>query len=168
VSLGTIRSGVCWLAVSVLITACASAAAADPARATFVIEGKTVTLVAGRAEQEAAPGSATKVVTTLGAERAAADLDGDGRADAAVTLTQQPGGSGTFTYVAVVLNPASGPVATNAIRIGDRIKVSALRVEGTSVVLEYLDRSPTDPFTTAPSIATTKRFAVRDGKLQTQ
>jgi hypothetical protein len=168
VNLASLRSGLWSLGVSVLIVACASAAAADPARATFVIEGKAVTLVAGRAEQEAAPGSATKVITTLGVERAAGDLDGDGRADTAVTITQQPGGSGTFTYVAVVLNPTDGPLATNAIRIGDRIKVSALRIDGTSVVLEYLDRAPTDPFSTAPSIATTKRFTVRDGKLQSQ
>ena len=153
------------LCLAVLVAGCTTVAAPDPARSTFVIEGRTVTLVAGRAEVEAAPGSATKIVTTLGTD-AVGDFDGDGRADAVVTLVQQPGGSGSFTYVAVVLDPASGPRATNAIRIGDRIKVTGLRVDSSVVVLDYLDRAPTDPFTTAPSIATTKRFAVKDGKLQ--
>jgi hypothetical protein len=168
VSAAAIRSAAWSVCLASLLTACATVAAPDPAGATFVIEGKTVTLVAGRAEVEAAPGSASKVVTTLGAEKAVADLDGDGRRDAAVTLVQQPGGSGSFTYLAVVLSAASGLSATNAIRIGDRIKVTGLRVDSGVVVLDYLDRAPTDPFTTAPSIATTKRFAVKDGKLQPQ
>ena len=163
-----VRSVVGSLCLAALMTSCATVAAPDPAGATFVLEGKTVTLAGGRAEIGAAPGSATKIVTTLGTDRAVADLDGDGRPDAAVTVVQQPGGSGSFTYVAVVLNAAGGPTATNAIRIGDRVKVTGLRVDSSAVVLDYLDRAPTDPFTTAPSIATTRRFAVKDGKLQPQ
>ena len=155
------------LAAAVL-AACSAAAAADPAVATFLVEGKPVTLVAGRAEAEAAPGSASRVVTTLAAERAVGDLDGDGRPDTGVTLTQQSGGSGTFSYVAAVLNSSSGPVGTNAIRVGDRIKITGLRLDGAVIVLEYLDRATGEPFTTAPSVATTKRFVVRDGKLQPQ
>lgn len=154
------------LLVLAVASACTTAAAADPSVATFTIEGKAVKLVAGRAEVEAAPGSASKVVTQLGPERATADLDGDGTPDTAVTLTQQPGGSGTFTYVAVLLNPPAGPVGTNAIRIGDRIKVTALKLDGVAIVVEYLDRAPNEPFTTAPSIATTKRFVVKNGTLQ--
>ena len=155
--------------LAVLLTvSCTTAAAADPAVATFLVEGKPVTLVAGRAESEAAPGSASKVVTIVGTERAVGDLDGDGRPDTAVTLTQQPGGSGSFSYVAVLLNASSGAAGTNAVRIGDRIKITGLRLDGTAVVLDYLDRAPTDPFTTAPTVATTKRFVVRDGKLQPQ
>ena len=145
--------------------ACAAVAAADPSTATFTIDGKPVTLVAGRAEREAAPASATKIVTTLGPERAEGDLDGDGRPDTAVTLIYQPGGSGTFTYVAAVVNPTAGAAGTVAILVGDRIKVTSLRIDGKTIVLEYLDRRPGEPFATAPSVPTTKRFVVSDGKV---
>ena len=154
------------LLLALAAVACTTVAAADPSVATFTIEGKSVTLVAGRAEVEAAPGSASKIVTQLGTERATGDLDADGRPDTAVTLTQQPGGSGTFSYVAVLLNTASGSAGTNAIRIGDRIKITGLRLDGVAIVVEYLDRAPSEPFTTAPSVASTKRFVIKNGKLE--
>jgi hypothetical protein len=157
-----------WLAVLALAAACAPAATADPASATFTIDGRPITLVAGRAEQPAAPGSAAKIVTSLGTQRADADIDGDGRVDTAVALVHQPGGSGTFTYVALLLNPSTGPTGTNAVLIGDRITLSALRVDGKTIVVEYLDRRPGEPFTTAPSVATTKRLSLSGGKLSAQ
>ena len=141
---------------------------ADPSSATFTIDGRPITLVAGRAEQPAAPGSASKIVTSLGTQRADGDIDGDGRPDSAVALIHQPGGSGTFTYVALLLNLASGPSGTNAVLIGDRITLSALRVDGKTIVVEYLDRRPGEPFTTAPSVATTKRLTLSGGKLSAQ
>ena len=73
-----------------------TAAAPDPANATFKIGVDSVTLANGRAERDAAPGSATKTVTTLSDRRASGDVDGDGRPDTIVVLIHQPGGTGTF------------------------------------------------------------------------
>jgi len=145
--------------------ASAAVSAPDPANATFQIERDRITLSGGRAEREAAPGSATKIVTTLAAQRATGDVDGDARPDTAVLLVQQPGGSGTFFYVAALLNPSSGAVATPAVLLGDRIAPTALRLEGTTIVVEFLDRAPGQPLSASPAVPTTKRFAVQAGAL---
>ena len=149
-------------------TRAAAPAAPDPTNATFRIERDVVTLANGRAEREAAPGSATKVVTVLGSERATADLDSDGRPDTVVVLTQQPGGSGTFAYVAVLLNGAAGVTTVPAALLGDRIKVTALRSDGPAIVVELLDRAAGEPLTASPTVAKTKRFLVSGGALVAQ
>src|SRR3982750_63025 len=87
-------------------------AAPDPSNATFKIDKETVTLTNGRAERDAAPGSA-KAVAALTDKRVTGDIDGDGRTDAIVILTYQPGGSGTFYYVAALLNASAGVNATS-------------------------------------------------------
>ena len=141
-------------------------AAPDPSNATFTIEKNAVTLASGRAEKEAAPGSASKIVTALTDKRATGDVDGDGRADTIVILTQQPGGSGTFYYVAVLLNAASGVTSAPAVMLGDRIAVNGVRVDGATIVVDLLDRASGQPFTSSPSVSVTKRFAVVQGALQ--
>ena len=137
----------------------------DPLNATFTIGKTSTTLSNGRSEVEAAPGSATKIVTVLTDKRATGDVDGDGRADAIVVLTQQPGGSGTFYYVAVVLNGAKGVTTTPATLLGDRIAVSGVRLDGSTIVVDLLDRASGQPLTASPSVATTKRYAVDQGAL---
>ena len=145
-----------------------SGGAPDTRSASYVIEKQTVTLVNGRAEREAAPGSATKVVTTLGDARATADVDGDGRPDAVAILIQQPGGSGTFYYVAVLLNVSGGATATPAVLLGDRIAVTGVRVDGRTVIVDVLDRAAGQPLTASPSVPSAKRFTVDKGSLLPQ
>lgn len=155
-------------ALVLLAAACAPAAtpsAPDPVNATYQLDRSTVTLANGKAEREAAPGSATKIVTSLTDRRASGDVDGDGRADAVVILTHQPGGSGTFYYVAALLNTPGGVTATPAILLGDRITVNALRLDGRAIVVEMLDRSAGQPLAASPTVATTKRFGVDQGAL---
>ena len=132
----------------------------DPSNATFKIERDTVALVNGRAEREAAPGSATKVTTTLADPRVSGDADGDGRPDTVVVLIYQPGGSGTFFYVAALLNATGGVTTTPAVLLGDRIKVTGVKLDGRTIVVEVLDRTAGQPLSESPSIASTKRFVV--------
>ena len=139
--------------------------APDPSGATFTIDKSTITLANGRSEKEAAPGSATKVVTALTDKRVTGDVDGDGRADAIVVLTYQPGGSGTFYYLSALLNGAGGVTATPALLLGDRIVVSGVRLDGATIVVDLLDRASGQAFTTSPSVSVTKRFAVTNGAL---
>jgi hypothetical protein len=143
----------------------ATPSAPDPLNATFRVERDTVALANGRAEREAAPGSATKVVTTLGDQRATGDLDGDGRPDSAVILVRQPGGSGTFYYVATLLGRADGATATPAILLGDRITVTAVRLDGAAIVVDMLGRAAGDPLTASPTVPIVKRFVVDRGEL---
>jgi hypothetical protein len=51
-------------------------------------------------EEPVAPGSVTKTRIRLGKDQSFGDVNGDGAEDAAVTLVIDPGGSGTFTYIA--------------------------------------------------------------------
>src|SRR5574338_470368 len=64
----------------------------DPQNATYLIEGKPVTLVNGMAEQEIAPGSASKQVTKYFGNEVQIDLNADGLMDSAFLLTQDGGG----------------------------------------------------------------------------
>jgi basic membrane protein A len=64
----------------------------------------TAPLVNGEYREQAAPGSATEIVVQLSNMVAFGDLDDDGRADAAVVLISQPGGSGTFYDLVSVLD----------------------------------------------------------------
>src|SRR5216117_3844417 len=140
----------------------------DPSNATFKIDRETVALVNGRAEHETAPGSATKVTTTLADLRVSGDVDGDGRPDTVVVLIYQPGGSGTFFYVAALLNVTGGVTAMPAILLGDRIKVTGVKLDGHAIVVDVLDRSAGQPLTESPSVVSTKRFVVDHGALVAQ
>jgi len=140
----------------------------DPSNATFKIERDTVALVNGRAERDAAPGSATKVTTTLADPRVSGDVDGDGRPDTVVVLIYQPGGSGTFFYVAALLNLTGGVTTTPAVLLGDRIKVTGVRLDGRTIVIDVLDRTTGQPLSESPSVASTKRFVVDRGALVAQ
>jgi len=137
----------------------------DPSNATFKIEGDTIALVNGRAEREAAPGSAIKVTTTLADPRVSGDVDGDGRPDTVVVLIYQPGGSGTFFYIAALLNATGGVTTTPAVLFGDRIKVTGVKLDGRTIVVAVLDRTAGQPFSESPSVAATKRFVVDGGAL---
>jgi len=137
----------------------------DPSNATFKIERDTVALVNGRAEREATPGSATKVTTTLADQRVSGDVDGDGRPDTVVVLIYQPGGSGTFFYVAALLNAIGGVTTTPAVVLGDRIKVTGVKLDGRTIMVDVLDRTAAQPMTESPSIASTKRFVIDGGAL---
>lgn len=157
-------------------TACGSSAASagtpvpapDARNATYRIDKDVVTLANGRLERDAAPGSATKIVTTLVDPQTTGDVDGDARSDTVVILVNQPGGSGSFYYLAVLMNTAAGVTATPAMLIGDRIVVTALRLEGRTIVVEYLDHASGQPLAASPTVTTTKRFVVDAGALRAQ
>ena len=137
--------------------------APDPTNATYMIAGQPVTLVAGRSEVEAAPGSATKVVTTIFGPPVSGDLNGDGAADAAVILVQNPGGSGTFYYAAAALTTATGTQGTNAVLLGDRIAPQTIEIKNGQVIANYADRAPGEPMTARPSVGVSKYLVVVAG-----
>src|SRR5438445_9410736 len=153
------------IALGLALAACsAPVAAPDAADASYVIEKSSIALANGRDETPVAPGYAAKAVTTL-TQKAVGDVDGDGRNDVAVVLIHEPGGSGSFTYVAVVLNASTGAKATNTVLIGDRVAGQAVRLDGKTIVIDYLDRRAGEAFSVAPSVPTTKRFVIKDGAL---
>lgn len=162
-----------WLAVAaaaLLTLSCQGAQgtgdtqAPDAANATYTIDGQAVRLSNGSAERAAAPGSATKIRTSLSDKRAVGDVNGDRKSDVAVILTHDPGGSGTFSLLATVLADSQGK-ATNTVLLGDRVVVENLGIANGQITVEYLSRRDNEPMAAPPSVKTAKRFAVKDGKL---
>lgn len=148
------------LTSAVLVLACRSTTSApvDPKNATYAIEKRQVTLSDGLFEVPAAPGSAAKATTRLD-KSAPGDLNADGNPDAAVILTVTGGGSGTFSYVSSLLGAGSDKAdSTNAIVLGDRIVVEALKVDGGKISVDVLDRRAGEPFTTAPTVKAIRIF----------
>jgi heat shock protein HslJ len=133
------------------------APALSPRDATYVIEGRAVTLVGGISETEAAPGSASKVVTRYFGNEVTHDFDGDGREDTVFLLTQQTGGSGTFYYVVAALNKKEGYVGSQALFLGDRIAPQTTEMSQNSrqkdvLIVNYADRAPGESFSNRPSV----------------
>ncbi len=119
----------------------------------------------GLFEESVAPGSATKTVIRLGEEQALGDINGDGAEDAAVTLVADPGGSGTFTYLAVVINQAGTATPSAAVLLGDRIRVKSLAIQPGRVVVSMLTRKPEEPMSAEPSVELTRSFEWQGGPL---
>ena len=136
----------------------------DPAGSSYRIEGATRTLSSGRHELPAVAGSASMETTRLTPLRADSDFDLDGETDAAVVLTFSGGGSGTFSYLGVVI--AGSTTAAPTVLLGDRIRVLGVSVQGWRVTVSYLDRAPDEPFASAPTIARRLTFGLSDGELR--
>jgi hypothetical protein len=133
--------------------------------ATYQIDGKSIPLVNGLFEAEAAPGSASKIIIRHFGNDAIGDLNGDGKEDVAFLLTKDTGGSGTFYYVVVALRTATGYQGTNAVLLGDRIAPQATNIENGMVIVNYADRKPDESFAMKPSVGISKYLKVIDSKL---
>jgi len=127
----------------------------DPLNTSYVVDGSSVTLVNGKAETSVAPGSASKMVTTVFGPPLSTDLNNDGKKDAVVILTQNAGGSGTFYYVATAINTGAGASGTNALLLGDRIVPQNTEVNNNQIVVNYADRKADKPMSTVPSVGVT-------------
>ena len=135
----------------------------NPEDATYDLDGGSVTLVDGESSTPAAPGSATNILTTLSTRQSYAYLDGDAVADAASILSYQPGGTGTFSYLSVILSGSTSPAPT--MQLGDRITIERLAAGHGRIVVTYLDRNPGEPFAATPTVPMTRTFVVEAGAL---
>ena len=72
------------------------------------------------------------------------DLNGDGLEDAAVLLTEDSDGSGTFSYLAVLLNQEGELTNSETILIGDRVLLDAVNVEGGRIIVLFRTRRTED------------------------
>lgn len=130
---------------------------ADHKDAEYLIDGKRVKLTDGISETEAAPGSASKIVTRYFGNEVKHDLNGDGREDVVFLITQETGGSGTFFYVVAALNTKEGYVGSQGLLLGDRIAPQTTELSRNPnhknvIVVNYADRASGEPMTTQPSL----------------
>jgi heat shock protein HslJ len=124
--------------------------------AEYIIDGKRIQLQDGVAESEAAPGSASMIVTQYFGNEVVTDLNDDGREDVVFLLTQTTGGSGTFYYVVAALNTEDGYRGSAAVLLGDRIAPQTTEVSRNPshknvIVVNYADRLPGEDFSVRPS-----------------
>lgn len=138
---------------------------ASPLDATYTIEGNSITLKNGISEKDI-PDSSTKIKTTVFDQPVNGDMDKDGVDDFAVMLTYEPGGSGTFYYVAVALKMKDGTYkGTNAVLLGDRIAPQNISIKDGVLMANYAVRKDGEPMTAAPSVGTTAYLTLTDGTL---
>lgn len=125
--------------------------------ATYLIDGQQVTLIDGVSEIEAAPGSASKIVTRYFGNELRTDLNSDGREDVVFLLTKEQGGTGTFFYVVAALNTERGYVGSDGYLLGDRIAPQGIEESRNPrhvdvIVANYTDRAQDEPMTARPSM----------------
>jgi heat shock protein HslJ len=115
-----------------------------------------VTLVDGRWEGEPyVPGAASRPrVFLVDNLRLTGDIDGDGADEAVVLLVQDSGGSGEFSYVAVVGHRNGKTENLDTKPIGDRVQIRAARIEGSRVALDVVRAGPEDPACCPGELAT--------------
>lgn len=164
--------------------------AKDAGSETYYLDGRTVTLTNGifqepydawltrprnpydTAEEKAAylppePMAAGKVATVrLTDKHLVGAVSSEGMPGEAVVFTFTAGGESTYYYV--TLRRTNGEwhgATTNSIRLGDRISVEAIRIEGGKLFIDTVDRKPGESLTTAPSVRITRTFVDAGGRL---
>lgn len=125
--------------------------------ATYIIEGRAVTLANGVSEMPIAPGSASKIMTRYFGNEVKHDFDGDGREDVAFLLTQETAGSGTFYYVVAALNTEKGYIGSHGLFLGDRVAPQATGMsqnpgQKNVIVVNYAERAKGESFAVPPSV----------------
>lgn len=135
------------------VTETSVAATTDAMTATVALENLTyqseytqdgtATLVDGQYREAAAPGSATEIVVTLTDQRTSAELNGEPAA--AVVLVTEPGGSGTFYYLAVVTEQDGVWTNVASILLGDRVQVNSVAINDNLIWVDMVTHGPDDP-----------------------
>jgi len=141
--------------------------AAELANATYTsIEEGPVTLVEGRWEGEPyAEGGASRPSAGLVEDfTLAGDLSGDGSNEAAVLIWQSGGGSGTFSYLAVMGRSEGEVKNLGTAEIGDRVKLRSGRFDDGSIILDVLQQGENDA-ACCPTQLATRTWSMIDGQL---
>ncbi|MEE9143117.1 MAG: hypothetical protein V3U59_10415 [Gammaproteobacteria bacterium] len=93
------------------------------------------------------------------------DLDGDGHADAVVTLATNTGGSGVFVKFVTVQNKRGRPGQIRGMALGDRVRVNDVRIDDGVIVLDITTHAEGDAMC-CPTLEIEKRYAITGGALR--
>jgi len=141
--------------------------AAELANATYTgFEEGPVTLVEGRWEGEPyEEGGASRPSAGLVEDFAlAGDLSGDGSNEAAVLIWRSGGGSGTFSYLAVMGRSEGEVKNLGTAEVGDRVKLRSGRIDDGSIILDVLQQGENDA-ACCPTQLATRTWSMVDGQL---
>ena len=90
------------------------------------------------------------------------DLDGDGKADAAVVLVTQPGGSGSFYYLVAMLDRDGSPLQGAITLLGDRVRIQSVSVADGQIRVRMLTQGPNDPMVN-PTLLVERSYRLSGG-----
>ena len=121
-----------------------------------------VQLVNGEYRRPAAPGSATQTVVKLTDAKAFGKLEG--KEAGAVVLVTDPGGSGTFYDLALLVRGPQGWINQDIAFLGDRIKIHSLAITDNEMVVDMTTQGPGDPMC-CPTLHVVQRFIWKDNRL---
>ncbi|MDM8529156.1 META domain-containing protein [Anaerolineales bacterium HSG24] len=111
-------------------------------------------------------GASRPTVTFIDPFNAFGDLNGDDFEDAAITLAENSGGSGTFIYLAAVVSQDRSLINVATQFLGD-IQLKSLAIESGEIVVTLVTHAPDDPMC-CPSQEEIKRYRLQDGALVEQ
>jgi heat shock protein HslJ len=116
----------------------------------------------GEYREQAAPGSATETVVKLSEQAAYGELNG--QPAATVVLITDPGGSGTFYSLAVVVEQDGQPVNLASTPLGDRVQINSLVIENGQIVVDMVTQGPDDAMC-CPTQRVVRTFALQGDQL---
>jgi heat shock protein HslJ len=116
----------------------------------------------GEYREQAAPGSATEIIIRLAEHVVFGTLDGEQAA--AIIIVSDPGGSGTFYDLALVVNKNGQTHTLATTLLGDRIKINSLEFVDNEIFVDMLAHRPDEPMsqTTLPA---RNHYSFEDGNL---
>jgi heat shock protein HslJ len=85
---------------------------------------------------------------------ATGDLDGDGREEIVVLVTQMSGGTGENLYLAIMRSDDGAPFNVATALVGDRVKLRSMQIVGDRLRLEVLQAGPDDAMCCPGELAT--------------
>jgi len=118
---------------------------------------RTVTLVNGSYASSTDPAAVDYLSVSMSDLVAFGDLNYDSLNDAAVILGINTGGSGTFVYIAAVLNIGGSPAQVASVFIDDRPMINSLSIASGEILSDIITHGVDDPMC-CPSFQTRQGF----------
>ncbi len=119
----------------------------------------------GAFDKATVSGSASKTNATLGNNLLFSDINNDNAEDAVVTLEINYGGSGTFTYLALLLNQFNILNNVDTVFLGDRVIVDSIDIYHDLITVTVLKRHDNESMITPPSVKNIRKFKLLGSQL---
>jgi hypothetical protein len=145
-------------------TATVTTSLTSPLDLSYDIDGDVVTFKNGKAEESAAPGSATTISSTVYGTPAYGSL-GKSPDDAALMVIQEGGGTGVFLFVVAAYKDGGVYKGSKAFFVGDRVSPLSISISNNTVEVHYLDRKTGQAFSEEPTVPMTKYLVLKNGEL---
>lgn len=116
----------------------------------------------GEYREAMAPGSISELSVKLTDKVAYGKITGEDIA--AVIIVTDPGGSGTFYDLAVLVKDTEEWSNVDAVSLGDRVKIHSIVIEKDKITVDLTSHGPEDPMC-CPTVRAVKSFVLNNGRL---